>query len=95
MYRLLLTESDGRGVCVSALTDSGPALFGHAIARSIVSREIPAELILEIEKGSILKNIGNLVTALPNSLSVTNLLVYCSFQAALEWSNTEPTSEVQ
>ena len=83
---------------MSALTDSGPALFGHGIAKSIVSRGIPAELILEIQKGSsknILKNIRNLVTALPNSLSVTNLLMYCSFQAALEWSNTEPTSEVQ
>ena len=82
---------------MSALAESGPALFGHGIASSIVSRGIPAKLVLEIEKESpqsILQNVRSLVTALPCSLSVTNLLVYCGFQAALEWRQSPATSEV-
>lgn len=80
---------------MSALNGCGPALLGHSIAHSIVSRRLPAGLIIEMESGAsqnILHNIRTLHNAMPASLSVTNMLVYCGFQAALKWSECDSSS---
>ena len=87
-------ETNNKGVCVSSLVGSGPSLIGHGIAESVVAREIPANLILEMEQGSsqnVLQNIRTLTFAFPRSLSISNILVYCGFQAALQWSQSDPS----
>ena len=79
-------------VCITALESSGPALFGHCIAKSLVSRKIPAKIIVDLEKSTsgelqnVIQRLQALVRVLPQSLSSTNLLMYCAFQAAFQWS---------
>ena len=66
-------------------------LLGHCIGRSIVARSIPADLVVDMEKGTqkFSQNIRNITNSLRDSLSVSNLLVYCAFHAALEWSQSD------
>ena len=103
VHVLLIIDED-QGVCVSTLQTSGPALIGHCIARSLISRRIPSKLILEINKEkshgqesreskNVIQRIQSLSDALPHSLSTSNILLYCGFQAALQWSDSK--SEVR
>ena len=79
-------------VCVTALESSGPALLGHCIAKSLVSRKIPAKIIADLNKSTsgelhnVIQRLQALICVLPHSLSSTNLLMYCAFQAAFQWS---------
>ena len=79
-------------VCVTALESSGPALLGHCIAKSLVSCKIPAKIIAGLGKSTsgelqnIIHRLQALVRVLPYSLSSTNLLMYCAFQAAFQWN---------
>ena len=94
---LYISETERRGVCVSVLESSGPALIGHCIARSVVSKHIPGSLIAELDKVSSQStsyHIRALSDALSESLSTSNLLAYCGFQAALQWSEADPGSDV-
>lgn len=91
-----------RKVCVVSLEEFGPALLGHCIARSLVRRKMPGKVLTDIRienefaiqrdeesqetSLTFLKRLQILVNALPNSLSKANLLLYCAFDAALQWS---------
>ena len=83
-------------MCVDSLKKYGSPLLGHCIARSLVDRKFPAKLFVDVRMTSLkgdlessltlLQRLQILIDTLPCSLSKTNLLMYCAFDAAFQWS---------
>ena len=90
----LVESSNKDGVCVSSLQETGPVLIGHCISRSIVSRSIPADLVMDKRSQTFSQNMRTILNTLQGSLCISNLLVYCGFHAALDWSETDSQTEV-
>lgn len=89
-------------MCVSALENIGVSLVGHCIARCLVGRRIPPKVVLGLDKelssstraryegrGNIFGSLHCVTRSLSQSLTIDNLLLYCSFEAAFHWSDTK------
>jgi hypothetical protein len=87
-------EDEKQSVCVASLRRYGSSLLGHCIARSFVARKIPGKVLTDSNKTAAVNKrtltalqwLQLLKDILPSSLNTDNLLVYCTFNSAYQWS---------